>query len=156
MNIRYIVILVLSILRISSVHADNLDSTDNIYEVIDNIKVYNIVDTIPDCIIDGERWVAFIVRNLEVPQMDSTCWYSKIIYSFIVLPNGKISNSKVEFNNFANCSDSSKLEIFRIDQKEILEKMIKKLPIWSPAIYKGEKVAFKVIVPINIEINFLR
>jgi hypothetical protein len=153
MRIIYIFIFAMSIFRSSNVHADNFDSTEKIYEVIDNIKVYNIVDKVPDCIIDGELWLSFISRNLEVPQLDSTCWYSKIIFSFLVLPDGTISKSELIFKYY-QCSDSTKLELYRTQQKLILDNIMKNLPIWSPAIYKGEKVAFKVLVPINIEIKF--
>jgi protein TonB len=99
--------------------------------------VYVKVDSMPDFPgggVEGDKWMR---ANLVYPDSArKERMTGKVMVSFIVMPDGKISNEKII---------SSTHKIFEFEAM----RLVKKMPDWKPGKCNHEKVPVEIILPMN-------
>ncbi len=85
--------------------------------------------------------VAFISDHLEYPKsLEDDGLEGKVFVSFIIQPNGEVSDVTVE-KGFASEAD------------EAAKELVAQLPKWSPGVKDGKKVAVKYMLPIAFQLQ---
>lgn len=95
----------------------------------------------------------YISENNFWPAVDTTCWFTKVYLSFIVEPNGSVSNANVETRGSGFCDDPVRDLNNKAYMKESLKTSLSKL-CWTPGELKGQKVPVLIRIPIHVDFNF--
>ena len=104
-------------------------------------EVYQIVEQMPS-FPGGERKLSeFIANSIQYPQeAQKTGIQGRVFVSFIVEPDGSVSNVKVQQGIGGGC-----------DQEAI--RVIKSMPKWTPGKQKGDAVRVKYTMPVTFRLQ---
>jgi hypothetical protein len=122
------------------------------HDSIHNRKVYLVVDKAPETSMDFNKLPWYITENNFWPAIDTTCWFTKVYLSFIVEPNGSVSNANVEIRG-GFCDDPVRDLNNKAYLKERLKNSLSKLS-WTPGELKGQKVPVLIRIPIHVDFDF--
>jgi len=101
------------------------------------IKIYDIVDTMPEFPGGEKEMLKFMFRNIEISEeAHENSKSDRILVSFIVTETGEIDNIIVAKGEYPLLNKAA------ID-------MVKKMPRWIPGKINGEPVAVRYILPVN-------
>ncbi len=122
------------------------------HDTVNNRKVYLVVDKAPVTSMDFMSLARYITENNFWPAADTTCWFTKVYLSFIIEPNGSVSNANVEIRG-GSCDDPVRDVNNKAYMKESLKNSISKLR-WSPGELKGQKVPVLIRIPVHVHLFF--
>jgi hypothetical protein len=94
----------------------------------------------------------YITENNFWPAVDTTCWFTKVYLSFIVEPNGSVSDANVEIRG-GFCDDPVRDLNNKAYMKESLKSSLSKLS-WTPGELQGQKVPVLMQMPIHVDFKF--
>jgi hypothetical protein len=123
-----------------------------ILDTVNNRKVYLVVDTPPKTSIEFNRLPFYITENNFWPTMDTSCYLSKVLLSFIIEPNGSVSNANVEIRG-GLCDNPVRNFNNKAFMRESLKESLSKLR-WTPGVIKGQKVPVLMTIPVNVHLYF--
>lgn len=122
------------------------------HDSVNNRKVYLVVEKAPETSMDMAHLCRYIIETNFWPVVDTTCWFTKVYLSFIVEPNGSVSNANVEIRG-GFCDDPVRDVNNKAYMKENLKNSISKLR-WSPGELKGQKVPVLIRIPMHVDFKF--
>ncbi len=122
------------------------------HDSVNNRKVYLVVEKAPETSMDMANLCRYITENNFWPVGDTTCWFTKVYLSFIVEPNGSVSNANVEIRG-GSCDDPVRDLNNKAYMTENLKKTLSKLH-WTPGELKGEKVPVLIRIPVLVDFDF--
>jgi hypothetical protein len=123
-----------------------------ILDTVNNRKVYLLVDKAPETSIEFINLPQYITGNNFWPAVDTSCYFTKVYLSFIVEPDGAVSNTNVETRG-GFCVDPVRDLNNKAYMKERLKNSLSKLR-WTPGELKGQKVPVLIRIPMHVDFNF--
>ena len=95
-------------------------------------KVYLFSERMPQYVGGNDSLMRYITRNLTLPEDDGANYSGRVVISFIVEPDGTLSNKRILKGIYPK-ADSAILN------------MIDKMPNWVPGECNGKKIPFKIL-----------
>lgn len=110
-------------------------------DYVDEDKVYDVVDQMPQFPGGFEKLKEFIEKNRRYPKsLQESCIQGRVVVTFVVEKTGKISHAKV---------------VRGVDpalDKEAL-RVIRKMPQWIPGRIYGKNVDVKYTMPVDFRLH---
>jgi len=114
----------------------NSNDCVSVFDTLLNREIFLKPDSMPQFPGGIDSILTYIQNNLIYPAIADYCIEGKVFISFIVEPDGNLTNLKV-IRSLDQLADTEAL------------KVIKKMPKWLPAKCNGKFVPARFIVPVN-------
>ncbi len=122
-------------------YRNNKDSIKLAYTDENNERIYSHVDTFPKMGTEKNEFYNFLAKNIRYPPLMKEKGIQGTVYvSFIVETDGSISDIDIIESPDEMLSE----EVLRL---------LKQMPTWKPAIYRGIPIKFELVLPIRFSLR---
>ncbi|MFC6996883.1 energy transducer TonB [Rufibacter roseus] len=101
-----------------------------------NRQVYTQVDSMPSFPGGLSEMFKFISKNIRYPSNTRGCYEGFVVTSFVVEPDGKLTNAKILKSLF----EPANLEVLRV---------LSLMPLWIPGKCQGKAVPTMYVIPVR-------
>lgn len=123
-----------------NVLALNAKHESKLVDCIDD-KVYSVVDKYPEFNGGRKALIRFVSRNVKYPNLAVDQAYEGRVYvSFVV-------------NKYGNIMSPHIVRGVNVEIDNEALRLVRKMPAWTPAVYKGKHVSVKYTLPILFKLN---